>query len=202
MGSSQMQIPSNVNPTNTAKNAYFGLADVIQRSATAVVAEFAQMEIEAEREARRWRRERGYYSDDEEEETSRNGLPWEVSATEIDEELKLKILALSCNDKTFYGPFDNNNTNTDDLTNKSETEETSAAFDLDSHASLIRKLLTTDSNLADAHARLSGSKIKEHVFWHNHFYHCLKTQIDHRSNDNPTTNQKQQSTTQSNDNNL
>merc|ERR1719291_1117348 len=57
--SSQMQIPSNVNPTNTAKNAYFGLADVIQRSATAVVAEFAQMEIEAEREARRWRRERG-----------------------------------------------------------------------------------------------------------------------------------------------
>merc|ERR1712232_340158 len=129
-------------------------------------------------------------------------LPWEVSATEIDEELKLKILALSCSDKTFYGPFDNNNTNTDDLTNKSETEETSATFDLDSHVSLIRKLLTIDSNLADAHARLSGSKIKEHVFWHNYFYHCLKTQIDHRSNDNPTTNQKQQSTTQSNDNNL
>ena len=152
------QIPSN--PTDTAKNAYLGLADVIQRSATAVVAEFAQMEIEAEREARRWRRERGYYSDDEEDETSRNGFPWEVSATEVDEELKVKILALSCDDRTFYGPFDNNATSSShaessDVHDKSDTEQV-PSFDLDSHVPLIRKLLTIDPNLADAHAKLSG----------------------------------------------
>ena len=129
------QIPSQT------KNAYFGLADALHRSANAVVAEFAQMEIEAEREARRWRRERGYYSDDEEERV-KNALPWEV-ATEVDEELKQKILALSCDEQTFYAPFDN------------DTEE-DEAFDLDSHVSLIRKLLSIDSNLADQHARLSG----------------------------------------------
>ena len=158
------QIPSQT------KNACLGLADVIHRSANAVVAEFAQMEIEAEREARRWRRERGYYSDDEEEECMKNALPWEV-CTEVDEELKSKILALSCQDTTFYTPFEQNT---------SEEED----FDLDSHVSLIRKLLSLDSNLADKHARLSGSKIKERVFWHNYFYHCLKTQIGHRSEEN------------------
>jgi len=48
-------------PSQT-KQALDGIANVIQRSATAIAAEFAQMEIDAEMEARRWMNDHGYGS--------------------------------------------------------------------------------------------------------------------------------------------
>jgi len=159
-------------PTQT-KQAFDGITDVIQRSATALVAEFAQMEIEAEREARRWRRERGYYSEDEDLDFSKVTLPWEIAAIE-DDILKQKILSISSDESTFSGPFNS------DAKEKMQDDEKDP-FDLASHIPIIHRLLQIDPNLAKSHAKFSGNKIKEDVFWHNYFYHCLKIRLDHHS---------------------
>jgi len=175
-------------PSQT-KQAFDGITDVIQRSATALVAEFAQMEIEAEREARRWRRKRGYYSEDEELDLSKMALPWEIAAVE-DEVLKQKILSISSDECTFSGPF--NNSEEIEL-----QEDETDSFDLSSHIPIIHRLLQIDPNLAKSHAKFSGNKLKEDVFWHNYFYHCLKIRLDHSKQDN----EKEPSSTETEKNN-
>uniref|UniRef100_A0A6U3Q2W2 BSD domain-containing protein n=1 Tax=Ditylum brightwellii TaxID=49249 RepID=A0A6U3Q2W2_9STRA len=153
------------------------IADIIQRSAMTVAAEFTQLERDAEE--RRW------------QDAVENGdiielpLPWELPSIPgeeqtdpepvyvEDETLKEHILALSLVEETFMTPF-------------VDTDDQEPDFELDnSRIHLMRRLLVIDTNLNEAHARIAENydqnEMQEIIFWKNYFYHCNKLRSDHES---------------------
>mmetsp|Transcript_8119 Transcript_8119/g.17566 ORF Transcript_8119/g.17566 Transcript_8119/m.17566 type:complete len:292 (-) Transcript_8119:211-1086(-) len=165
-----------------------GVASAIHQSALNVAAELAEMErMEAgdvlESQARRQHSLGSSSACDDE---SGHGapinllLPWQVevkgtgNATtgtgKDDEELKEKIMALSQDEITFQGPY-----------NESNDNATEQYLEDQSRVALIARLLVLDPNLAEIHAKrhASGrSERSETYFWKNYFYHCDRIRAD------------------------
>lgn len=176
-----------------------GVASAIHQSALNVAAELAEMErMEAgdvlESKARRQHSSGSSGACDDE---SGHGvsinllLPWQVevkgtgNATtgtgKDDEELKEKILALSQDETTFQGPYNESND-----TGNSSGQGTEQYLEDQSRVALIARLLVLDPNLAQTHAKqhASGSSERsETYFWKNYFYHCDRIRADHLVHD-------------------
>ena len=157
------------------KNAFEDLAGAIQRSASTIATELANLEMEADREARRWVEGFNESREEEESEVPSLPLPWQVKEEVVyyddneghkevqdmkcekrfvdDDHLKSEIFAMSKRECTFTEPYRNNEDSNDER-KVQESEEFD--FDLDNHMSLIHRLLEIDRNLRDAHAKLSS----------------------------------------------
>jgi len=186
-------------PPNT-KNAIEGIADAIQRSASALAAEFAQLEIDAEWDSNRQLSDNAAREELDEGSYSSIPMPWSVLVnSELascndgkveggrdpdcapvyndDEKLKVKIIALSLKEDTFCGPFVDHASCMDanDATNNDTVN-----FDLATHLRIIRRLLRIDKNLLKAYDRmLQESNLKEITFWRNYFHHCSELKVLH-----------------------
>lgn len=154
----------------TLKETAGGVASFVQRSALAVASEIAHLEEEemAQHQA-------ACHLDSLKDKTR---LPWEIQCTngsfEEDENLKLKILALSTKEETFLRPYSSKD-------DSSISGSDRPPFLLDgARIHLVRELLDMDDKLAAMHARLSGrSDVKETVFWQNYFHNCELTREEY-----------------------